>query len=483
MKRKVVVINVDGLCREPFYSMLDGGSLHVFRSLFGKGLRVERAVSVFPSVTLTCQASLYTGCLPVKHNLLGNGWFNRYAGSPVYRDYTNLHAALHVYGFRLFGLPTVFLPERKGTPLANAEISAGAPTIYEALARAGMSGAVVFDHVSRGAAAWVRPSRGDMIRFALCHENRLEYQVFERDTARRAVQYLRRTRELPDYFTIYFSGLDGYSHRHGPGTQAEYLTRHLDPLLGVVVEALRPHAEKCEMYYLLTADHGQAEVKDDEGHLIYDAQFGEMMAAAGRKPFLPGERRGAPVGECDLVMVNQGGSMHLYVRRGGGGWGERPDLKNDLLPLAETIEKLSRSRFGKILPGWIEFILVKDPSTDRYRHYTGGSASDAEAFLRDNDEKYPDAVERLRGYACPRSADVVIMVNYDEGFCFTDAPHRGQHGHLHRDDSLVPLIVAGEGVEPGAVKSASIVDAAPTAAALLGAAMPEADGRPVAATG
>ena len=481
MPTKVILLNIDGLRRDPFYSLIDEKKLPNFCGIFSEGIRVERATSVFPSVTLTCQASLYTGCYPNRHYLLGNGWFDRYPKEPVYRIYTTLHTALHVFGFRLFGAPTILLPKRKDEPLANADLNPQVPTLYETLTRHHLRSAVVFNHISRGATVWRRPSRGDLLQFALCHEDYLEFHHFEKSTMRRAVQFIEGTRTLPDLLMIYFSGVDGFSHRHGANTQAGYLKKYLDPYFGKVVKALHNRREKSDFCFILSSDHGQAQVKNDNRYMILEPEFAEMLQRTGRAPFYP--KGDIPMKKANTVIINQGGSMHLYVKNGkANNWHEPPDIENDLVPLAAGIEKIAAAPFKHILPNWLALTLIKDHKNKRYVVYRNGGTADAGDFFQKNDEKYPDAVARLRGYYSPKSADILFFCNYDDGFYFSDKLHGGQHGGLHREDSLVPFIVSGGGVKSSSVPRASIVDVTPTAAAILGLTTQEADGSPLPGT-
>lgn len=481
MSNKIVWINVDGMRHDLIYQMLDAGELPRFGELFGTGLRVERALSIFPSVTLACQAALFTGCHPNRHHLLGNGWLDRFQKPPLYRDYTTMHEALRVYGFNLFGWPTILLPPRRDTPLANAEINREIPTLYQTMEKAGMTSCVVFNHVSRGATTWIRPSRLDMINFALCHEYYTDFDRFERATTIRALNYVNRCKEFPRLFMVYFSGLDGYSHRYGPQTTEMYCKKYLDPMLGSVIDAIRRRNDTGKLTFILTSDHGQAYTKPDKSYMILDKDFEKMTFAIKREPYFTKSK--TPIESANLIFRNEGGSMHIYVRNTSSGKWEEPPSMDDLARFAGDINTFSQSPFEHIHANWLELILLKDPGSDKYKVWQDGSITDKEEFFKDKDDYYPDAARRLEGYESPRSADVVLMANYESGFYFSDMLHGGQHGSLSKHDSIVPLIVSGEGVRPGMVENGSITDATPTAAALLGLKTPDADGAPLPFSG
>lgn len=478
MVQHIVWINIDGARSDRLYPLIDSGELPWFSRIFGKGLRVERMSSIFPSVTLACQSSLFTGLWPNHHNLLGNGWLDRFQNPPVYRTYVVLHEALRIYGFKLWGFPTILLPQRKDQPLANAEINQNIPTIYEVMTQAGMESVVVYNHVSRGCTRWVRPSRLDMINFALCHENKIEFNHFENATTKRAVHAARKVKEFPRLFMVYMSGLDGYSHRHGPGTTEMYCKKFLDPMMGRIMEAVDARVGLDNCRFMLTADHGQAEVKPDKAYMLHDVDFERMIESLGRTPYWHKSKN--QIEASNLIFRNEGGSMHLYVKNSKTGRWDTPPAMEDLMETADAFMKLSGKPFEHIAPDWIDLILIKDPETDKYRVWRDGALSGAEEYFADREEHYPDAAARLQGYAGPRSADVILQANYSQGFYFSDALHGGQHGSLTKEDSLVPFVVSGAGVANGTVKRGSIIDASPTAAAMLGLTIPGADGTPVA---
>jgi len=80
--RRVILIDIDGLRREAFYFAVNHGVLPNFERILGgrnfeKAIRFDKATTVLPSVTLTAQASIFTGAYPAKHGIAGNQWFNR----------------------------------------------------------------------------------------------------------------------------------------------------------------------------------------------------------------------------------------------------------------------------------------------------------------------------------------------------------------------------------------------------------------------
>jgi predicted AlkP superfamily pyrophosphatase or phosphodiesterase len=67
----VAVINVVGLTA----AMIDSNMPHL--AAFAARRQLIKIQPAFPAVTCTAQATYLTGATPVKHGIVGNGWFDR----------------------------------------------------------------------------------------------------------------------------------------------------------------------------------------------------------------------------------------------------------------------------------------------------------------------------------------------------------------------------------------------------------------------
>jgi len=93
--------------------------------------------------------------------------------------------------------------------------------------------------------------------------------------------------------------------------------------------------------------------------------------------------------------------------------------------------------------------------------------------------EYPNALERIEGsLGCRRTGDVVVSARLGWEFADAGGHHHaggGSHGSLRAEDSLVPLVTAGFGDDPGIPAVASITDMKPLVERhLLGVAAPAA---------
>jgi predicted AlkP superfamily pyrophosphatase or phosphodiesterase len=479
-KPRAAWINVDALRPDLFFDLLDSNKLPNFGLAFADSMRTGLAASVFPTVTMTCQASLATGALPGRHLLIGNGWFDRYGKRPSYRDYMETKSALNIYGYEPFGLPTGILPRRRvNHPLGDRDLSGATPTLYEALKTRSVRSAVVFNQISRGANEWVTPHRRDLIHFNLAYNKRVSFKSFERAVADRTISFIKGANHLHRVLHFYFPGIDGFSHRHGPDAERDFLTNTLDPILGRVLGALAKRRSLEEFYFILSADHGQTKVIPDAAHNVKSELVRRLLASFGLDLYIPGDPSGPK--PASAVAFTQGGSFFIYLKNGEThNWYDPPRMRLDLIETAAHIAAAARKTYGPLQPGWLDIALIKDYRNERYVVLDSHKVLEPDSYFATPGHKwkYPDGARRVRGLFSKRSPDLILLANYEQGFFFGKWNDPGQHGNLSREDSLVPLMFAGPGIGPGLLpEDASILDVAPTIAALFSVRLPAADGR------
>jgi hypothetical protein len=98
-ERRAVLIDIDGVRGDTFEQTYRDGRLPNFQRILGSAMWFDNAASVFPTVTMAGQASLFTGVPPATHGVIGNQWFDRAAGRMV--DYLTVTGVACVYGFTL----------------------------------------------------------------------------------------------------------------------------------------------------------------------------------------------------------------------------------------------------------------------------------------------------------------------------------------------------------------------------------------------
>jgi len=248
--RHAVIIDVDGVRRDTVQQLFESGRLPNFQRIFANARWFDRASTVLPSVTMPAQAALFTGVLPARHGIPGNQWFDR--GEGRFYDYVSPSGLACTYGFA-----TVVGMHCAGG-LGNRHL--GAPTVYEAATRAGLTSTVVYSQYWKGATQPLPPTEPEALLFI--RGNTIDWPSFDREMAARAIAGLK-ARGVPSILTVYFAGSDTAGHKQGLVAQVAYLTTIIDPLLGRILDtyqALDPDWAANTMF-VMTSDHGRTEVQ------------------------------------------------------------------------------------------------------------------------------------------------------------------------------------------------------------------------------
>ncbi len=471
-RKQLFFIDIDGILPEVLYEALDDPSTNVSR-IAGRGFRADRAATVFPAVTLSCQASMFTGVFPNKHGIVGNLWFDRFTNPPTYRKYTDAKTAAGVYGFGLVGWPTIILPPRPELQYANNDMSKDVRTVYQMAERKGLKSWQVFNQYSRGVDLWIRPTRPEMILFALCHEELVHNRRWDRATFRHLFKEMHK-KPLPDILVFYITGLDNNSHEHGPHTQKDYFREIVDPLFGDLIRELERFRPLGEYNFMITADHCQAATKRDKKYVVnndHQAEILKTVPGGGYKLF---DRKNVREGDTAVICTEAGTAQVHLMNRTTLKWPDQPDFERDIIPAAETFEKLKTGDSA-----FVDIVLVRREFGADYQVYQNGALIDMEKFFVGKEAEYPDAVRRIRGVSCDRSGDLIVLVDYSSGYYFGDKVKAGEHGNLHASDSMIPVAVSGPGVPETTAPFANLVDMVPTMGKMLGFDTSGADGEPL----
>ncbi len=463
MKKQLVFLDIDGVSPDVIYSALDDQATALSR-IGNKGIRVDRGVTVFPAVTLCCQASMYTGVFPGTHGIVGNRWFDRKFDPPVFRTYVEAKYAAGSYGFGLFGLPTIILPERPELNFANNDMRDDVRTVYQMAKDAGLESWQVFNQYSRGVDRWIKPSRPEMILFALCHEGYANNKHWDRANISHAIKVMKKEGRVPDIFVLYESGLDNQSHDFGPAIQHDYFRTIVDPQIARFFDELAKLRPLDEYHFVITSDHRQAAITKDMDHVVTIEKLVDIFKTVPGGGFSLFDLKGELVhDDNNAVLCYEAGTAQIHLKnRAKNSWHTPPDFDSDIIPVAQTFQKLKNTTAP-----YYDIILVRRQPGADYEVFDNDSLIPLETFFADKDDRYPDAVRRIRGINCSRSGDVTVMIDFSSGYYFHKKPKAGEHGSLAALDSLIPIIVSGPGVPNLRIPTASLVDVVPTVGRIL----------------
>lgn len=420
-----MLIDIDGVRHDTFAQAYETGRLPNLSRILSTGLPAEeapgsgsafwftQAATVFPSVTMAAQASLFTGVFPGRHGIAGNQWFDR--DQARFIDYMGLYGTPCVYGFTL-----VLGADCRGG-WANYHLLS--PTLYEAASKAGKTSVVVYNEYWRGATRVLIPSPLEALAFVQGSPG--DFEAFDRSMMDRALEDAA-AHGLPDILTLYFIGADEIGHQQGVAGQFGYLERVIDPELGRLFDALEAADPdwRADTLFVISSDHGRTDT-------TYSAE--DAMAPSGVRAAL----RRAGYDDSRFQIALNGGMAHIYLGGldSGRPWDKSPSLDEKLAVARELY-------CDETLRPVVEMVAVRAAAPDTgYRIYGETAAGSAEWM--------PVAVSVARlldALESPRTGDLLVILR--SGHYFGGQPG-SQHGGIHETDLSIPLVLAGAGVLPG----------------------------------
>ncbi|MCL6611242.1 MAG: alkaline phosphatase family protein [Peptococcaceae bacterium] len=463
--RKTIMFIVDSFNPGALRRALDRKMVPAMEFLKSRGFFTDRCVSVFPTMTPTCASTIATGAPPSDHLVPGFVWFSRRERRIV--NYGISPLAVRKMGVRRVIQDLLF-------NLNHIQLSRKVKTLYESLEEAGYTTGAVNPFIFRAG----RPHRARipllvqiLSAFGLggkiwgprklylgqiCPPDAPEGKILtvlhclrkfgvNDDYSGTVGRWLISRGHQPDLLTIYLPDTDGYAHRHDPGRSEESLRRvdrQVSKILGAFPswdEALRRNT------VILVGDHSQSRVGTGAGSTV---NLGRELREFSQLDI--GGENGPP---RDISVCVNERMCHVYILR---------DRERLLPVLAERIPGVA----GVDQVAWKErdwYHLVQAggkrlsfrPGRDYWDEYGQGWALAGDpgaAGARLDGHRivfgdYPDALAQIANLlSCENAGDLVVTAR--AGFEFTGEygpSHQGcgSHGSLHRDDSLVPLFVAG----------------------------------------
>ncbi len=476
------------------------GKAPALATLIERGTFVRDAVSVFPSVTPVCAASIATGHGQDRHDIPGMNWYHR--GERRYVEYGSSFRASLRFGLARQLTDTIY-------NMNGEHLAADALTVFEQLDDAECRTAGTTYLMYRGRhrhepardTVLTRIAALSLVRRPVLGPRELFYaDIFAsrvtgchgtlgmpgvRDRHAGCVgSYLVR-HDLFDFLLLSLPDNDNHSHRGGPQAQIESLPAADRQLVGLF--------EAAGGVDRFLADHGVI-VLADHAHTLVEHTISLVASFTGgfdiRRPTdlrAPGQAEVALCPNSRAAMIYAleprvlgavidrarriGGVEHVIWREEGraviagrGGELRFAPAAGSAVAGAGAAPRVGRSRRGGESVGdrragsWV---LEGDLAVLDARIERGVFESEA----------YPDALARTwDALTCRHSGEVLLSAA--PGYEFTDwggASHigGGSHGSLGAADSLVPLICCG--VEGGVERAQwSIKDVTPLALAHFG---------------
>ncbi|HEX3015790.1 MAG TPA: alkaline phosphatase family protein [Desulfobacteria bacterium] len=470
MRKKVILFIIDSLHPQALEQCLELGSAPAMGFLAKNGYYHHDCVSSFPTMTPVATSSIVTGTWPDKHLVPGFIWYN--TKSKWFVNYGATWQAIFKMGPEQ--IIRNLLKNLNGEHL-NSKI----PTVYEKLGDYGfMSGSVNFfiHRAKKQYQAKVPFLLRLASRFHLYQESlggpeiltlgelvqpsftkpfrKLPVGPFNRFGfndiySGKITADIIRAGKQPDFLLVYLPDNDKFSHLHGPMSSMPAIARADRQIKGVLDAFGSWEKALQENIFIICGDHAQTSIGKTPEHII---DLDKTLVKFRRL----GLRNRSDDG-TELALCPNERMALIYV------------LKNKRQVLEDVVATLmsdprhtqiawrDKHKFYKVVQGGTEKVLCfwpKGPYTDIYGHAWGfeGELDVVDARLDGKGHvlfgTYPDAFTRIQSALDSRFGTRIIL-SAAPGYEYKAEgapihPGGGSHGSLEREDSSVPLIIAGK---------------------------------------
>ena len=488
-RKKVILTIIDSFHPQALQSCLQAGSVPAFSFLIERGFLRNNCISVFPTMTPTACSSIVTGSYPKDHQVPGFIWFN------------NKEKRIVNYGATLWAVLKTGVYQTVQDllfNLNNQQLSKKTKTIFESLEEDGLSTAAINLFIYRGTNAfsikvpwWFKLLTqfkifegllGPKILFLgeLCKPDKIfkdkdldlpvgafnKFGVNDEFSGIVSSQIIKEGLQ-PDFMLVYLPDTDYDAHRTNPRKveksliKADYQVQRILKCFPSWDQAM----EEC--VFIIVGDHAQNLINSDDDFAVdlplMLTDFSQVKL--GKRMFL----------KKDIAICPNERMAHIYIFK------DKESNQNKIIERLKSDPRIDQIAWMEKLNNTSLYFVARGGESEKtLEFWKGGPFKDAfgmswgikgdlsvvDAATRDGKliyKDYPDALMRIAGILECEAAGQVILTSrpgYEIGG--EAAPlHQGcgSHGSLYKEDSLVPLIIAGTDEFQGIKK---ITDITPT---------------------
>ncbi|UTR09962.1 alkaline phosphatase family protein [Evansella sp. LMS18] len=476
--KKVVMIIVDTMMGSLFDSALQEESMPALQFLIENGQYYKDLVSPFPTMSVTIESTLLTGEMADKHKIPGLYWYDQSEDRLV--NYGSSFQTWLALGLKT-SMHDAFYK------LNNQHLSKDVTTIFEDLNEKGFSSGAINTVIYRGKdehelkiPGFINEALGfpdaietkgpDVLAFGklavpdVLEETDFSDGVFSRyglndKFSAEVMEALIKEGKQPDFTLIFLPDFDKKAHRHSP----HYLKgfEETDQYLQGILNAYGSWEDALEdNIFIVLGDHGSDKLTEDEEELTIDlkSMYSEFTSA----------QLGDPVHKGNIAFGINQRMAYIY-----------DPYDTDILPyLGQQAMQDKRVAFA----AWMDkeeagnWVTVISPDRDTMLRFKpegewldkyGQSWSidgDTGILTLEADEKtaqisyqeYPDVLNQLYSSFLSHKAKKVVLAA-KPGYSFwgdtlPTYPDGGEHGGIHKNDTLAALVIAGTDKEPEKIR-------------------------------
>lgn len=486
-RQGVIYIIIDSFHPRALRHCREKGKLPALSFLIERGHLDESCISIFPTMTPACTSTLATGVYPSQHGIPGMVWYHR--GERRIICYGASWWSVLKSGIYQSSMDFFF-------NLNNKHLSWEVRTVYEDLESQGISTAAANPFIYRGnneydakipmsikLATLFEMDKGKMhgpksICLGQIHQPPGNLDLVTEDVrcwknfgindkvSIAAATWFLQHGEKPDLLTIYFPDTDSVAHSENADCCEPCLT-NVDKNLVKILDCFESWDKALEEYvFVLVGDHAQSTLKKGKKAFV---KLPELL-----KEYSQARLGENPVEGKDIVICSNARTAYVYILQ------HRPGMRKNILKKLLSESKVDQviwkdenwyhvGRLGKEMLSFCRGNDLGDSYGNRWIVKGDHSCLDMQVFSGMLEYGiYPNALERIVGCLDnPNAGDMIVTaapgyIMGGEGGAIK--VKKGNHGSLHREDSLVPLIISGS---PNGIERPRLIDVVPFVKSLL----------------
>ncbi|MED1725311.1 alkaline phosphatase family protein [Brevibacillus parabrevis] len=462
--KKVILFLIDSMMPDVLERCIAANKAPGLRFLMEHSQYIPDCVTVFPTMTASIDCSLITGVYPDQHKIPGLVWYNSEQNKIV--NYINGAVPVHKLGITHCATNVLF-------DLNERHLSKAVKTIHEVVEEHGLvSGSInviahrghkqhkvhmppLLDAVTSfqlremvsgptimSMGTLVRPNLFRPVTWNFSQTALESYGINDTYAIDVLIEVIRSGKQ-PQFTLVYLPENDHKLHQ-SPEQAVSHLA-DVDRQLVRFLDSFSSWEQVLERNVcILISDHGQTVIGESEDHNIsLDALLRPFAVHAWGKEV---------TSDVEVVICNNERMCFLYPVNGG-----QQSAIVDAVSVDERIDLIAWKEGEKVM-------VRRGGSKQEMSFWRNGKYPDAYGCSWEIEgdpavldvqfdgetlafDTYPDAFSRLYGAAFAQ-ADEVVILTASPGYEFLSecAPTHlggGSHGSLHKQDSLIPLVIAG----------------------------------------